>query len=195
MWELTSVRNLDDETVAATFHEAGDPDLHLEMFAKLLGAETAIVQVSVQGGEDGCAVIPAARLRRIPFGQLAASIPGSTDLSGDSMSPSDDPVPVRTVAGVRGIFDFKALRQQWPSGDLDQVAWATGALYVAAMNDGVPPKQEVASAFGVSEATAGRMIAEARKRGHLLARSVGGRPTTEKADGSEETGTGGTGED
>lgn len=63
---------------------------------------------------------------------------------------------------------WEHLREQWPSGpQLDLAVAVVANAYRLAVAIGTPPTQHVAELFGVSRATAGRMIARARQDGHL----------------------------
>jgi hypothetical protein len=49
----------------------------------------------------------------------------------------------------------------------DNLLASVAEVYRQAINDGLPPKRSVATAFTVSQPTAGRYIMQARQRGHL----------------------------
>lgn len=59
------------------------------------------------------------------------------------------------------------IREQWPSGRVDVVLDTVTLLYRIAAAVGEAPTQSVAASFGVSRATASRMIAKAREAGLL----------------------------
>ncbi|MGX5357678.1 DUF6214 family protein [Kocuria sp. KH4] len=80
----------------------------------------------------------------------------------------DLPAEVAPYLADPGAERWEHLRQQWPSGPESHVAVAVVAhAYRLAVATGTPPTQHVADLFTVSRATAGRMIARARRDGLL----------------------------
>lgn len=65
--------------------------------------------------------------------------------------------------------DVASLREEWPNGDLHRLYRELTDIYNGAMSIRTPARNAVANAFGVSRATAGRMIAAAREAGYPLA--------------------------
>ena len=78
------------------------------------------------------------------------------------------------------MTDYKELRKQWPKGDINEVCHAVAEIYNNAIEQGIHVKAAMSTSFGVSTATAGRMIAKARELGILKTVNVGGRPSTGK---------------
>lgn len=127
--------------------------------------------VTVESGHEFARFIVAnsALLTGVPFrrlfSQAAVDLKHRTRLSAgvDSLLDSDPQI----------LPDFRELRKEWPKGDTRKVASWAGYLYAAAVADGQPATKAVEDAFGVSKATARRMIARARELDFLADDVVG----------------------
>lgn len=178
-WSLLEVEAVDGSPgyYVATYFGEGTPLLDVEItFYQQPGtrAEIARCEVGTSAIEPTRGKITPGRLRAIPYGQLTAMVEpfiieletsGGFTVSG----PAHDDV-------LEELYDFQELRKEWPKGDLTKVSTAVADVYLSAIGNGTPPKNDVAERFNTSKATAGRMIAKARELGILKVSSVGGRP-------------------
>lgn len=190
-WSLLEVEALKDHPGHYFAQFFGDGEVELVVGITLRRDEneqTRIVYTSVSHAptaEKRPGLSPGT-LRAIPYGQLTAMAePYIHDLAqSDSYSitaPTEPDV-------MRELFDFDALRSEWPKGDLHKVSNAVAEVYVSAIGFGEPPKPAVAEAFKTSLTTAGRMITKARELGILNVSSVGGRPKAKGThNGKKET--------
>ncbi|GEM_PF-6509299 len=71
------------------------------------------------------------------------------------------------------IIDYATLRKEWPNGNnMRGLLAVVSFIYNRAVQRELPATMQVAKAFGVSRATASRMIARAREDGFDLANPV-----------------------
>lgn len=111
-------------------------------------------------------------LRGVPFRRLMTQAAASIrEREREHLEHGQQTLPVDFFGGE--VPDFRALRAEWPKGDIDKVASWAGHLYATAVADGQPANRAVEDAFGVSRTTAQRMIARARDRGFLADDVVG----------------------
>lgn len=70
---------------------------------------------------------------------------------------------------IPGEVDWSRWREEWPNGDqLDMLLKLVTVVYNKAVDREQPARMAVANQFGVSRATAGRMISAAREAGNKL---------------------------
>lgn len=118
----------------------------------------------------GHVVLPARAdfLRTIPYRKLLSQ--AATELTArNSESPT-----IEKLQRVTEVPDLKALRSEWPKGDVQTVVKWVGYVYTTAVADGNAPTTAVSHEFGVSRATAQRMVAAAREGGFIAEHVVGG---------------------
>lgn len=131
----------------------------------------------------------------VEIGGMHTGTPGSTEMTFEVPVPVEEirDLPysqliarAQLLLGGRGFGDaldlsiedisFDELRKEWPKGDVDAVSRAVGVVYRLSIVDGQPAQKSVQKAFGVSRATAGRMISKARELGYIAVQGVTGRP-------------------
>lgn len=93
-------------------------------------------------------------LRDLPLTSLLAQ--ARMELAGHTASVTDGDTP-----------NFRELANEWPKGDIDEVARWAGHIYLSAIRDGIPANKAVQDAYGMTRSTAQRVIKRARTLGHI----------------------------
>lgn len=139
-------------------------DVYLKLVPRWGGLDLHSVAVS---SEDDGAPVTGEVLRRIPIATLARES-FKTLLY---LRPTEDDECDGEVSWTGGWIPQQPLspeiRACWPSRDLPVALRHVAMNYTLASAAGLPPTKEIELNFGVSRATAGRMISEARRRGFL----------------------------
>lgn len=192
-WEIYEVRPADNgsEYIIEAWHfvddqaglsvwanlrvrESGNPN-QLELIGVEIGGMHYVPMETIQQFE---VPIPVDEIRSLPYAHLisrAQLLLGYKEIDEDAPDVSLNDV------------DLKALREEWPRGDVESVANTVGVLYRMAIADGSPAQKVVQDAFDVSRATAGRMISKARELGYIRVQGVVGRPRKGNNNGKDRT--------
>lgn len=156
--------------------------------AELIGVEAGAMQSSYGMGMGPLKrdrPIPTDVLRGIPYAQIMARGLFLLSQNGGPERPGDGEVSDGEIPASLALTDseyYRSLRSEWPKGDIGELIGAVGDVYLQAVVAGTPTQKAVQDAFGVSRATAGRMISKARELGHITVQGAVGRPRKKRDD-------------
>lgn len=170
-WELKDITRQADSYRVEFQRETMVVTLCLDMSA----SECSVIRVEI---ENSGSPVTAGLLREIQLGELEVSARAALfwediDQLSERTLGENGAAQLSELAKAYGepIELPPGLRKEWPRGDVPLVLEWVSRIYRRAVLYGDAPSKEVSKQFGVSLATAKRMVAAARESGVLQVKS------------------------